>query len=506
MMAYETESGVLYVNGGCNTQTECPLDADFLLPEYCADIAAVMKCLVKPVVLSRQWSGDNLLVDGQSVIRVLYLDEQRKNVRSFECVQPFSCTLKVEEGFGSVLPQVKVRVNYLNCRAVGPRRLDIHGALTVSGCTHTSKPLPVVSDIRGAGVHTRKETVFCSEWVDMAEKNFSIGEVVDIGANRPAAQNIIRTACTPLITDVRQLTDKVIVKGNVHLHTLYTVSEEEGTTAAATHQFPFSQIVDMVGMDENMVCVPQVECPQYDVQVTADPNGMGTLLAVNVKLCVRLEAARAREISVVTDAYTERFPVKNETVKLCAEPLTFSRIRDFSLKEVLELPSADVSEVIDLWCDVTSTTQRMEADHGYIDGHLQIAMLARHKDGTVAYYEHTGEFTLQTDDHCHRMTATVVLPQVDYSVVGNTVEIRMEPTVYCCGWGCYETAAITQFEPLAEPYPAENVALRLCRVKKGEHVWEIAKSSHTDMHTILAENALESEIIPRDMMLMVPLH
>ena len=60
---------------------ERPVDCDFVLPDYCPDIAAVLKCTLKPVIQSKQLSGDRMLVDGQANIRVMYLDEARKCVR-----------------------------------------------------------------------------------------------------------------------------------------------------------------------------------------------------------------------------------------------------------------------------------------------------------------------------------------------------------------------------------------------------------------------------------------
>ena len=75
---------------------ERPVDCDFVLPDYCPDIAAVLKCTLKPVIQSKQLSGDRMLVDGQANIRVMYLDEARKCVRCCEFSQPFTSTFAVK--------------------------------------------------------------------------------------------------------------------------------------------------------------------------------------------------------------------------------------------------------------------------------------------------------------------------------------------------------------------------------------------------------------------------
>ena len=74
---------------------EQPVDCDFVLPDYCPDIAAVLKCTMRPVIQSKQMSGDRLTAEGQAMIRVMYLDEGRKCVRCCEFSQPFTSSFAV---------------------------------------------------------------------------------------------------------------------------------------------------------------------------------------------------------------------------------------------------------------------------------------------------------------------------------------------------------------------------------------------------------------------------
>ncbi len=503
-MEYKTGTAAIHVYENGGAEAECPVDGDFLLPDYCPDIAAVLKCSLIPAVLSRRQSGDKLLIDGQSLIRVLYLDEDRKCVRAFECIQPFNCSLPWEDASGS-LPYVTVRVNYLNCRAVSPRRIDVHGALTAMHHGGTLQNVQVLWDIVGEGVHTQKETVCCSVPAGNAEKVFSVSEIVDLGGGKPPAETVIRTAYTPIITSVKQMTDKAIVKGKVLLTTLYAVDTGEGTTCRATHEFPFSQILDMEGMDENLQCTTHADVITGEVHITPDQNGAGTLLAVSIKLCVRLDAVRSEQEQVITDAYTSKYPVTTTRTHFMAEQLQFVKQDTAMLKEVLELPSDSMSEIVDLWCEIMSVTTRKENDCTYADGHLQICMPARDRDGSISYYEHVSDFTLQFDHPCDRMAVEVALCDTEYAIVGGKIEIRLELATCSIGYKKAEHVALQQFETAKEPYPEERAALRLCRVHKGASLWEIAKSCHTDMQAIMEENNLDDACVPEDCMLLVPL-
>lgn len=500
----ELKTAAIHVFENGSTEAECPVDGDFLLPDYCPDIAAVLKCSLTPAVLSRRQSGDKLLIDGQSLIRVLYLDEERKCMRSFECVQPFSCSLPWEDATGT-LPHVTVRVNYLNCRAVSPRRIDVHGALTATHHGGRMQEVQVLSDIAGEGIYTRRETVCCSVPAGIAEKNFSVSEVLDLGGGKPPAETIIRTSCNTVITSVKPMTDKAIVKGRVLLTTLYAVNTGDGSTCQTAHEIPFSQILDMEGMEEGLLCTAHADAITTDVNIAPDQNGQGTLLAVSIKLCVHLDAVRCEETPVITDAYGTRYPAVTAQTHFLAENQQFVKQDTTTIKEVLELPSDSMAEIVDLWCEIMSVSTRKEEDCTYADGHLQICMPARDRDGSISYYEHVSDFSLQYDDPCDRMAVEVSLCGTEYAIVGGKIEIRLELAVCRCGYMKTEHTALQQFEPTAEPYPEEKAALRICRVRKGASLWEIAKSCHTDMEAIMEENDLRDERVPEDCMLLVPL-
>lgn len=498
----ETAMLSLYENGNC--AAECPVDGEYVLPDYCPDIAAVLKCTMTPAVLARRIGGDKLVVEGEATVRVLYLDEARKCVHTFECVQPFSCTLPWEENDGS-LPYVTAKVNYLNCRATSPRRISIHGTLAACCVQEKKRAVELISDIAGEAVYCKRATVHHSAPVCFAEKNFSVTETADIGVNKPCAQRIVRTSCVTVVDSVKQLVDKAVVKGKVLLRTLYVTDTEKGTTACTAHEFPFSQILDAEGICEEHTTTVHVDVLSKDIQIQTDVNGNGTLLSVNIKLCVRLDVVCQQETAFITDAYTGKYPCRTAQTQFSAEQLLFSCCDTATLKEVLDLPTENVAEIMDLWCEAVPLATRADRQHSYIDGRLQISMLTRGSDGCVSYYEHVGEFSLQFADVCDRVSAEVCVTDTDFAVVGGKIEIRVELCSLRCGYAQTPCNGVCGFETEKEPYADEKAALRICRAKKGDSVWEIAKACHTAVDAVLAENALSDECLSEDMLLLVPL-
>ena len=486
---------------------ERPVDCDFVLPDYCPDIAAVLKCTLKPVIQSKQLSGDRLIADGQAIIRVMYLDEGRKCVRCCEFSQPFTSTFNVKNVGMNACIDLTAKTDYVNCRATSPRRLDVHGAFTVKLKVTAEGGCEVIANAKGDGLYTRKQAVSYSVPGMSAEKPFTISEVLDLGAGKAPAEALIRADAVATLTDCKLMANKVIIKGELMLKNLYVSDVAAGAMDKVEHEVPFSQIVDVDGLDEEWECDVRLDVLSSDIHISVNQNGESTLLAINIKLLAQIQCFRTGASEVVTDAYSALCPLKMDSRRLDTEHLLGVKRDNTVVKESLELPPDGVSDIVDIWCEAMPVAERYEDGKAFVDGRLMISMLARDNSGVVSYYERPGNFTLEYDDPCNRMTAHMDVLHVDYSMGGgNQVEIKVELAVTRC---CYETVNCLALTSLTADdnarFPEEKAALKIYFANGGESLWEIAKSCHTSMEAVMEENNLSSEILPEDAMLLVPM-
>ncbi len=485
---------------------ERPVDCDFVLPDYCPDIAAVLKCTLKPVIQSKQLSGDRLLVDGQATIRVMYLDEGRKCVRCCEFSQPFTSTFSVKNAGVNACIRATAKTDYVNCRATSPRRLDVHGAFTVKLKITAQGSREVVNEAKGAGMYTRCACLSTSVPAASAEKTFSISEVLDLGSGHQPAEALIRGEAVPRLTDCKLLANKAILKGDIQLKNLYASDVSAGTMETVRHEIPFSQIVDVEGLSDEWLCEVSLSVVASDIHITANQNGENCLLSVTIKLLAQLQCTATEGCEVVTDAYSAQCPLHLETGRLDARHLTHVRRDTSVVKEAFELPPDGVSEIVDVWCEASPLAERCEDGRAFVDGRMLISLLARDPGGAMAYYERPADFTLAFDERCDSMDADLQVTQVEYAIVGGKVELRVELDV---ARSCYEdqnclaVTAVSADENAS--FPPEKAALKIYYAAGGESIWEIAKKCHTSMQAVMEENNLSGEILPEDTMLLVPL-
>lgn len=484
---------------------ERPVDMDFVLPDYLPDVAAVLKCTMTPVVQSRQQSGDRMMLDGTTQLRVMYLDEGRRHLHTCEISQPFSASFRIPPHEGEAAARSGIVPGYVNCRATSPRRLDIHGAFNVRLVMAAETASEVISDIPEDGVYTKTCRVECSHLCRTAEKMFSVNEVTALGNGQPPAAQIIRTETVPIVKESRALSGKLMLKGDLAVRVLYVASDGE-TVACAEQELPFSQLIDVEGLEEDWVCDVRVETVSEDIRISVDQNGDGNLLTVNVKMIAFVECTCHDAADIITDAYSVHYPLETEKKKVQADRLYDIRREQCVIRDTPELPSQGIAEILHMWCDVSADHTECHDGAVTADGRLLIGMLTRETDGSIAYYERAGEFRQDFDQPCDKVTVTLRPLKTEYAMAGDRVEIRVttEAVLHCFRTEDHYALTAVSANEKAE-YPAPTASLRIYYADAGEDLWEVAKACRTSVQAVMAENDLEQQVLKEDAMLLLPL-
>ena len=483
---------------------ERPVDCDFVLPEYMPDIASVLKCIMTPTVQTYQVSGDRVTVDGTVMLQVLYLDEGRKCVRCFENVQPFTAVFTVKNS-GESLSAV-AKTNYVNCRATGPRRVDVHGAFTVKLSVQGNEEEEIIDGVENSCVFSKSQRVSFSRQSAYAQKHASVNEVIEISSD--PIEMILRTEAIPSVTDCRILPGKAIVKGEVLCKTVYVTNSTSGEMAVNETPILFSQIIDVEGLTEEMLCDHDVCMSSWEMHPTQNVGGENKLLSFGGKLCFTIRGYQTENARVLTDVYHTKYPLKTER-----KASSLYKILDIvsgkqTASTTVELSGADNKSVLDCWCTVNGVVNRKEGKQSYVDVQLIVSLLVCDEDNTVSYYERPAEICLVGAETEGETQAAVTVIKTE-ARIGNgdahiTLTLSVKETCYCL-----ETvSALCQIEQSGEtPYAVKDDLSGCCMkvyfASAGESVWDIAKTQHVSVDDLCAENALDADVLPEDTMLLL---
>ncbi len=494
------------------SSSEQPVDLDFSLPDYCPDIERILKCRMCPSITSKSITGNRLDVDGVTVIRLYYLDSKKQAIRCCEHSSPFACSFELKSTSSDMAANVRVKTEYLNCRAVSPRRLDIHGAFTVTASVYSKGNQEYCTDIEGDDIQQRKHEETVSNLCGIGQQQFSISEVLDIGQGKDSPESILRSELNINLDESRAIEDKLMLKGEAVLRVLYVTDIETGAQDFMSFNIPFSQVIDVPGITESTVNDISVDVMSTDVSLKSEFDANSTLIALDARLSALVFAYEPMSVDLIEDTYSTAYELELECKNVPVRRLIANTDMKSSVKEEINTGDSGITKVIDLWCDGINFITAVENNMLTVRGKLNCCMLALDKDGIPFCAEKAVDFSLTPDmAECPQsVTAntSVTVPNISFRITGdNTVEIKADLSMRCSAYESTTRRCITSANALEDRMRKKDstAALTLYYADEGESLWNIAQLYCTSVEAIQLENNITDDVIQARGMVLIPM-
>lgn len=493
-----------------NGSSEQPVDLDVTLPDYCPDISRILKCQVKPQITSRQIVGDRLTVEGSSLIRLLYVDEEGKGIRNCELASAFSTAFNLKQTPENPIVFTSVRVDFINCRAITKRRIDLHGAFTVFAHVFGVQREELLTDSSGSGVMMKKKYCEADQFLSAVQQPFTLNEAFELDMGK-RAESLVRFNASGTIDECKIIADKVIVKGEIAVDFLYLTDVEAGTLDTAEFTVPFSQIVDLEGIDDDCICDVRLELLSVQAQLIPSSDDEAAQLETVVRAVVTAVAKRRASIPVITDAYSTQYEMNLQRRTMCLEKKIDQINETFLCKGSISTSSDAIAAVIDVWCEIISADVAVKEGKMEISGRTNVCLLVEDAEQVPHYFEGMIDYST-VHDYPNAGESLNVVPDVTvvsagYRISGaDSIEMRLELYLNAAVCSQIRDNIVCEMTPDEQkPKVHDNsCALTLYYADEGESVWEIARRYDTSQEAICKENDLSGETVDKHGMLLIP--
>ena len=486
-------------------QEEAPISGEYVLPEYCPDMAVILKCYAYPHLQNRQWSGDQLMVDGIAVIRVVYADEQRRCVRTIEFTQPFSCSIRGLHPAEDMAVEITLTTKYLTCRPVGPRRLEVRGSVLVEATAeHPITPeMAVPNDTED--LYTRCETMPITVPGRTCEKIMTVSESLEFDHTLPPAEMLLGGECRAVIKECKLLTGKAIIKGLLYVHQLYADSTDGNNTHCLDYTIPFSQILDVPDVVEGLPCRAQVLVLSDSERCSIGPDGENTILDVTVKLLLQLQVYQKSEVDLLYDAYHTHYPVEMKWEDITCHTLYGQRFEDTKCPVSMSAPIQQWREILDITAQMAEYHCETERGRCLLNGRLQIGVIIRDVDGEIGYHECFDNFSTECACIGNHAQMKPTVTAIHYRATEDALECVVGLHIAITDADVQRKRVISDLQLCSDrPFTVTKASALLYYAEAGETVWDIAQTCHTSPQGILEENALGGEDITEKTILLIP--
>ncbi len=492
---------------------EIPIDLDFSLPDYCPDVQKILKCQVCPDITSRNISGDQINIEGTTKIKIIYADADSSNIRCCENSVPFSCSIGMSCSPENAIMHTRVKTEYVNCRAVSSRKLDIHGAMSICVTVYNKDSVNIPVCVSGKDIEQKVEKISVSELVGVGQQQFSVSETLEVGSDDTSPEVIVMSDSSFINNDYKIMSGKVVVKGKAMIKVLYSNDLTSDRLEAAEYEIPVSQIVDVPGVNEECECIINTETLSRSIKIQQSQEGEESsgLISVDLKVSADVLAFKSKEIDVVSDVYSRKYIAQNTSEMLQTDKIIQNLKESFSSKGSVSLSGVDAKEIIDVWANVSNIQSPSDEQNPKITGKVNLCILGRNSENAPFYVERMMDFEYMCPkdiDFENTGFETQVIPVSVGSgnVNGESVEIKVNFIIYMLLLSERKipmvTSVIADENELADKDP--EASLTLYFAKKGESLWEIARKYYSCVNSIKEENNMTSDFIDESKMILIP--
>lgn len=488
---------------------EQAIDLDFTLPDYCADISKIFKCQSVPRISSKGVNGKTISLEGTVLLTLLYCDKEG-NLCSYEYQYPFSKTIECSMELTNANLCCKVNTEYINCRAVTGRKVDIHGAVGIFIKAFKRKCADIISDIDDPAIELNRGIAPATVPMGYSEKYIIVEEEITVGQGQPNVKNIIRSDVKSCVKETKIINDKAVVKGEMAVCILYC-PETSNLLQTVKTVIPFSQIVDIDGITDTCTCETKSEVAFFEVKPRVNSNSECKMFSLTAKILLSCKATCNSDVPVVFDAFSRKFKSDISKSKICFEKVALNLNEPYLCKKNIQLEEP-IESVLDLWCNLNNISAEFSDDSMTVKGVLIGSIIASNENSDSFYTEKNVEFetkySLQNKLNNAYCEPEISIISCSYTLISpDSIELRIELSVNATIYEKNDIALICDFN-VDENAPAEKQckgAMIIYFPDNEEKVWDIARKYGASVDEIMRINELDCDTVNEGKMILVPM-
>lgn len=489
---------------------EQSIDSDINLPDYCPDIMRILKCTVQPSVTNSKIVGDRAAADGNAKIRVIYSDENN-HIYCYDADFPFSKYAELSSFTDSAVLLCTAKADYINCRAVSKRRLDIHGAVSlhfrITACTEES----VITSASGEGIQLRRKGADLSIAAASAAKTFQIAEVKNVGDSNPGIGKVIFSQAAPVINETKIIKGKILLKGETAVKIAYCSDSAQNEAAEMFCNIPFNEILEAPDFSDSCTAKSELHVINLIAEPKVDNDGEYRFMNISADICAKVTAYESESVTVISDAYSTEAQLDTGYSVLKLPKLQQYFSETVTCRQSPDISAANPKKIFS--CLVSDPDVKCCFSDGrlHITGKIPLCFIVISEDGSPVSCEREAEF-----EYSRTVEATCKNPQCspEVHITGfscllspdGTADFKAEIAISAAVFSICEEKIISELSVSEGKMPkARRSSLTVYFCSGQESLWEIARKYNTTVEAIMEENELSADYLENKTMLMIPI-
>ena len=489
-----TTSDLLIPKKVISTKIDKELEFDSPLPEYCPDIARIIKVDCTPFAEGCSIADGKVTVTGKAVYDVLYETDYKSRLRCCNFTQEFSQSIPIPRSDAeNITAFCDIVCEKIGCKLLSPRRLVVKSTL------NAHFEIEGESSVKALSVNEDKETFFRKKTIGfdgrtlLHEGNYKFGDSLPLAQSEKSIGEII---CGNVVLQAPQITlspGRAEIKSSASVHALCEEEDSEGKYFMSVKTLPINIEYTNDAIEDYKNISVTLEASDAEFSPELDQYGESRVIKTSfgVKMCMKINEPKA--YTVAEDMFEKDFDSIPVVANAVLPHLSSKNETSFSAESKLSPMTPQPETLLDSSARDYGSTVEVNEDGITVDGAFIVTLLADTAEG------------IQSFDHSipYRQFIPLELPQCKTSVVADTTPLEVISTLHSDGSATVRviaTARVYIYTESEETFISEvtkrtsreaadeSSMLIYCFPKKDEDLWSIAKLYRADPESIIVAN------------------
>ena len=498
--------------------TQTIVENDIIVPDIKPDIARILLLDGDAYINNVEAALDKLLIGGTVRYKILYIsDDPEQSLKSINTTTGFQYTMDIPNVRQGMQCRVKSDVLHMEYEILNSRKVNVKAIVSLSGRVTSQIDQFITQDFEGVeGIQVLRSSVRVNSYIGDSETVCPVRETLEIPAGKPTILEILRNDVKITGKEFKLSENKIVVKGELNVSTLYISDDEARSIQFMEHEIPFSQFIDLPGIDEGSYSNVEFEAGEMSFEAAEDADGELRQLKCEAMLNVYVECFCKKELELVEDAYSPNSRISLEKEQLKMEELLAENKSQITLKETVEIEvdSPDVSEVFNVLGKLSLSESEITDDRIVLEGVIgcNILYLAGNEEQPVFCADREIPFKQVLDVKGARagmgLDVEMDIEHCGYSMVSaKEVEVRFVIGLLTRVSSQVMVPVVERAldQPLDDKRLAEQPSITIYFTQQGDTLWKIAKKYYTTIDEIRRDNDCGIiDVLPAGEQILIP--
>ncbi len=390
------------------------LEWDLNVPDSKGDVLKILSSFCECFITDYSFTNDSCNLKLEAISKIVYIpeDASSENICVLETKENFTMDADIPTNLSWDNEDVHIKCINEPCVLINSRKLGIRINVTAVVDLYSNTNLNNFTENKDICCQKKELSSTCIRAIKNEKINIS-----------PVFS--LPSVSTPQ-NELKAITNKAVFKGNIMVELLYL--SDISTLENVRFETPFTEIIDVNGIDDNMTLMYSVETKKAACEVIRGDESFGKGVTVTGVIELRMKACTKIVTEYVNDAFSPYF--EENITKDTLSTLVYSDVFSDSVpvKELLEFEDTVISEVYSVKAEAVTKSAAMTGGRIEMSCTLMCKVLYRTQSGIRCETKNINfdyAQPIKTDCNYENIEVMCKPENLSYVIAGNNMlEIR----------------------------------------------------------------------------------